>query len=99
MKASMTLKDFPETLCTACTGQGIKRKADLFLALGFSGKEEHKDLESALYVPFCYDHVDTARARIPKGHMANDMPDLVIEQASNGLLLKDDERAAIKLSG
>lgn len=99
MKASITLKDFPETLCTACTGQGIKRKADLFLAFGFSGKGEYKDLESAIYVPFCHDHVDTARGRIPKGHMANDMPDLIIEASSDGLLLKDDERATTKLGG
>ena len=70
--------DFPEVLCAACTGQGVTKKADLFLALGMGGKGEHTALESCIYVPFCYDHVDLARARIPEGHMARDMPDLLI---------------------
>ncbi len=67
----------PKILCAACAGQGKETKADLFLALGIHDKSE-AGLESAMYVPFCYDHVDTARDRIPTDHMANDMPDLLI---------------------
>ncbi len=100
MKASIALKGFPDTvLCAACTGFGVARKADLFLAVGFSGKEEHRELESAIYVPFCYDHVDLARSRIPEGHTGNDLPDLVIEQTADGMLLKDDSRGTIKAGG
>lgn len=70
--------DFPEVLCTVCTGQGVVKKADLFLAVGFAGQGEHKALQSCVYVPFCYGHADLARARIPEGHMARDMPELLI---------------------
>ena len=85
MKKCRVLTDFPETLCTICVGNGTPMPADRFIALGTSNRAEHKGLESVIYVPFCYNHVDIARSRIPEGHMANDMPDLVIEASSDGI--------------
>ncbi len=70
------LENPPEILCAACAGQGKEVKADLFLALGIG--EVVGQIETAMYVPFCYDHVETARERRPANHMVNDMPDLLI---------------------
>lgn len=68
----------PDIFCANCIGNGDATKADLFLALGIHTTKPEVKAESVMYVPFCYDCIDTARSWIPEGHMANYMPDLLL---------------------
>lgn len=81
MKESLILEledaTTPDIFCANCMGRGDVTKADLFIALGIHSDKDD-GVQSCMYVPFCFGCVDIPRSRIPPGHMANDMPDLLI---------------------